>query len=117
MDRVGREESSISLALETTPMSIESTELSASSTLVDDKVFRINAKRLLLTYSQVPLKLTPQDLLSQLGTRLPIEKYLVGTEKHGHDGKHFHVLLITSEKQDIRNRNIFDVIQRVALLS
>lgn len=48
-------------------------------------------------------------MLEQLESRIPIDKYVIGTEKHNDGGKHFHVVLIASEKQDIRDPNAFDV--------
>ena len=91
------------------PKEFPSAELSIPQKKKGGKGFLVSAKRLMLTYVQVPGALTPQDLLEQLEKKLPIDKYIIGREKYDDGGKHFHVVVICSEKQDIQNPRFFDV--------
>jgi len=73
--------------------------------------FRISAKRLLLTYSQVDTKtgFTLNDALEQLQYKLGRFSYIISEEKHTDGGMHFHVLLIRSKKFDIRAQSSLDL--------
>ena len=84
------------------------------SALLREKItnnFRIHAKKLLLTYSQVCPQLTPQHILEQLTAKLNLSsfRYLIGKEKHQDAGIHYHVLLASPEKIQIRNPNNLDI--------
>lgn len=71
--------------------------------------FRIAAKKLLLTYSQVPLKLSPEEVIDQLDRRIPIDRYVIGIEYHEDGNKHFHVVLIAKTRQDLRSTRAFNI--------
>ena len=73
--------------------------------------FRIYAKKLLLTYSQVCPEITPQHILEQLREKLKFSNfsYLIGKEKHQDGGIHYHVLLSHFEKLQIRNPKDLDI--------
>ena len=84
------------------------------------KSFRLNAKKLFLTYSQIgdmPIELAIQQIISKLNSFNVVE-YLITREEHseglslsdGTDkGKHFHVFIETSKKVDIINPNRLDL--------
>ena len=74
-----------------------------------DKTFRISAKRLFLTFSQLPEDLTKQDIIEKLTAKLRFDFYLIGQEKHQDQAKHFHVLLEKNTKFDIRNYTDLDI--------
>ena len=71
--------------------------------------FRVSAKRLFLTYSQLPQKLTPDSVISQLQEKIEFTGYVLGVEHHKDGGKHFHVVLISERKLETRNPSIFDI--------
>ena len=75
------------------------------------KSFRISAKRLLLTYSQVGLHtgFTVNNVLEQLQFKLGNFSYVISQESHSDRGMHFHVLLIRSKKFDIRAPSSLDL--------
>lgn len=73
------------------------------------KSFRISAKRILLTYSQVNQQLTKQDLLNHILTKHKVERYIVAEEQHQDGGKHFHVLLESKTKFNIRHAQDLDI--------
>lgn len=73
------------------------------------KKFRVNAKRFFLTYSQVPSILTPESVLSQLEEKLDFSEYAIGEEYHADGGKHFHAVLVSERRQDIRSVAVFDL--------
>ena len=56
--------------------------------------FRINAKKFLVTYSQVPDNLYAAEAIDQLKRNIGVEKYVIYWEKHRDGGKHFHVILL-----------------------
>lgn len=74
------------------------------------KQFRLSAKKLFITYSQVHKDLTKQEILEQLQTKLAIKDYLISREYHKDDGIHFHVLLELIQRCNIRNPNVLDII-------
>jgi hypothetical protein len=76
-----------------------------------EKSFRISAKRLLLTYSQVGFHtgFTVNNLLEQLQFKLGNFSFVISQESHSDRGMHFHVLLIRSKKFDIRAQSSLDL--------
>lgn len=76
---------------------------------VKSKKFRLNAKKAFLTYSQVPLEATKEELLLTLQNKVSFAHYVVGRELHQDGGAHFHAVLISNKKFDIRNANMLDV--------
>lgn len=74
-----------------------------------EKPFRISARRLYLTYSQVPKEMSYEDLLESLNKVVVFKNYLVAKESHATEGFHFHVLLVANSKFDIRNENYLNV--------
>ncbi len=75
------------------------------------KAFRISAKKLYLTYSQVNQKMTSEYVISQLKANesLPRFDYLVSRELHQDGGVHFHALITSDTKFNIRSANILDL--------
>ena len=73
--------------------------------------FRIYAKKIFLTYSQVHPQLTHQHLLEQLKNKLNQTNlnYVIGKEIHQDGGIHYHAILTVSEKYQIRNPKQLDV--------
>ena len=70
----------------------------------DTKPFpRVNAKKFFLTYSQVPHSFPPESVYNQLREKVNFREYIIREELHKDGGKHFHVLLISTIKQGIRN--------------
>ena len=59
---------------------------------VFSRAFRVSAKKITLTYSQVPLGLSAQALLFNLEQRIPVEQCLIATEKHDDGGSTFPCL-------------------------
>lgn len=86
---------------------------SAEAPIPEPKVgvrgFRFAAKKVTLTYSQVPRELSPEYLLEKLKEQFGIEEYIIGTEEHKNGGKHYHVVLILGERLESRNPHVFDV--------
>ena len=74
------------------------------------KQFRIQAKRLFLTYSQIPNSLTKEEVLKQLELKFNIQGYLIAREFHEDNGVHIHVLIELRNRCDIRNYRILDLI-------
>jgi hypothetical protein len=76
-----------------------------------EKSFRIYAKKLYLTYSQVHKDMTSQDVISQLKAkeRLPSFDYLISRELHQNGGIHFHLLITSDRKFNIKNASILDI--------
>ena len=66
---------------------------------------RINAKRILLTYSQVNLQLTHHHLLEKLKSKLNTStfNYLIGKQKNQEGGINYHVILIHPDRFDIKD--------------
>lgn len=71
--------------------------------------FRINAKRFLLTYSQVPEGLVSQLVLEQLREKIEFEQHVIGQKEHADGGKHFHVILISKKRHDIGSCTTFNI--------
>ena len=71
--------------------------------------FRINAKKFLLTYSQVPENLSPEEVVNQLTKSTGMGKYVVSWERHKDGRKHFHVILLSDKKVDVRSTKRFNL--------
>jgi len=73
--------------------------------------FRISAKKLLLTYSQVNSEMTHTELLHQLQNKTNLHdfKYVICKEHHIDKETHFHVVLIHHEKFEIFSSNTLDI--------
>lgn len=73
--------------------------------------FRIYAKKLLLTYSQVNPEMTHEHLLEQLKHKLPFDdiQYVIAREQHQDGGIHYHVILAHFDKFQIRHSNQLDI--------
>lgn len=77
------------------------------------KNFRLNAKKVFLTYPQIgnnEIKLEQlNDVLEDLKMKLNIKNYLISLEKHKNDGKHLHILFILSKRCNFVNPNCLDI--------
>ncbi len=62
-----------------------------------------------LTYSQLPQRLTPESVIFQLQKQTGIKRYVIGDELHENGDRHFHVILISDRKVDIRSASKFDI--------
>lgn len=73
--------------------------------------FRISAKKLLLTYSQINPEITHKHILEQLKdkTNLHDFKYVISKEYHVDGGTHFHAILIHNEKFEIFTSDTLDI--------
>lgn len=77
--------------------------------------FRISARKLFLTYSQVPQAMTHQEVLESLKKVVDFGDYAIGREKHaisqteGQDQYHYHVLLTARTKFNIKNPTLLDL--------
>lgn len=77
----------------------------------DQKTFRVCARKLFLTYSQLNNDLSAKGLLKLL-RKNPLlwgSQYVIGKELHQEEGAHFHVILVSKTKLDIRNPEILDI--------
>ena len=76
-----------------------------------EKTFRISAKRIMLTYSQVNTEMSPEDVLEQLKNKPSLGRfnYLIAKELHDDGGVHFHVVLINYTKFSIRSETLLDL--------
>lgn len=72
---------------------------------------RISARRLFLTYSQVPEEMTHEDVLESLRKKLTFKNYVIAKERHVDGGAHFHVILIAKEhkKYEYKKPNLLDI--------
>jgi len=75
------------------------------------KSFRISAKKILLTYSQISKEtgFTKNNLLEQLQLKLGYFSYIISEEAHSDGGMHFHVLLIRDQKFNIKSHFLLDL--------
>lgn len=73
--------------------------------------FRISAKKIFLTYSKVDSNMSPSCLLQLLQNKFNHElfDYVVSKESHVDGTPHFHVILISNYKFEIRNKNFLDI--------
>jgi hypothetical protein len=75
-----------------------------------NNTFRIAAKRIYLTYSQVNKEMQSQDVLQALQSKkLFCFAYLISKEHHLDGGIHFHVLLEATRKFDIQQQDFLDI--------
>ena len=75
----------------------------------NEKSFRISAKRILLTYSQVNTEFSTNNVLEQLKYKLGRFSYIISKEAHSDGGTHFHVLLIHRRKFNVKNPYLLDL--------
>lgn len=75
----------------------------------DKKTFRIYARKILLTYSQVDPEYKLNDVLEQLEYKVGRFSYIISKEAHKDGGVHFHVLLIRTKKFNIKSPYFFDL--------
>lgn len=74
------------------------------------KIFRIAAKRIYLTYSQVNKKMGNIDVLQAFQIKkFFCFRYLISKEYHKDGGTHFHVLLESTRKFDIKLHDYLDI--------
>lgn len=74
------------------------------------KRFRLQAKRLFLTYSQCPL--AREDVLLRLGSLLlpnTIKAHLIARETHADGNTHLHVFLELTDRFETRDARFFDL--------
>ena len=76
---------------------------------MSNKRFRISAKNLFLTYSQVHEELTCEEVLCQLKLKVHVNHYLIAREHHKKEGVHIHVLLELHSKCDTRDSSYLDI--------
>lgn len=69
--------------------------------------FRLNSKKLFLTYPQS--KLSKQEVFDFHVAFKPLERILVAEEEHKDGGNHFHVYLIALARYDIKNPHALDI--------
>lgn len=77
----------------------------------ESKEFRLQAKNIFLTYSQIGDSITKQDFLNFLliDRGLILTNYIISYEKHNElEGKHCHILLSLEKKPNIRDKNYFN---------
>ena len=75
----------------------------------DQNSFRISAKRILLSYSQVDTKFTLNHVLEQLQRKVGRFSYVISKEQHKDGGIHFHALLIHRRKFNIKSPHTLDL--------
>lgn len=75
----------------------------------DKKTFRIYARKIFLTYSQVDPEYKLNDVLEQLEYKVGRFSYIISKEAHKDGGVHFHVLLIRTKKFNIMSPYFFDL--------
>jgi hypothetical protein len=75
------------------------------------KKFRISAKKIFLTYSQVNPEITHQHILQELQNKTDKDNlnYVISKEYHKNGGTHFHIVLIHDEKFEIFKPNTLDI--------
>ena len=74
--------------------------------------FRISAKRMFLTYSQVDPQITALHVLDELKSNPNLReefKYVIAKEHHKDGGTHFHAIIIQEEKVDIKKPDALDI--------
>lgn len=73
--------------------------------------FRISSKRLFLTYSRVNSKISAQKLLELLQEKPQLRgtHYVIAKEEHRRGGLHYHAIITTDKKFEIRNARVLDV--------
>jgi len=77
---------------------------------MDSKRFEYHAAQLFLTYSQVPLELSKEDLLEHLREVFPsMDVCWIGLELHRDGGHHFHAYLHFAPKLHARDSAVADI--------
>jgi len=71
--------------------------------------FRFQAKRVLLTYSQVSELMTKETVFFTLCERYPIALFSIGEEIHEYGGRHIHAVLEFKTKLNSRDVGLFDI--------
>ncbi len=99
----------ISEVIQPQEMTKDTNNVSVINQKTQEKPFRISARRIYLTYSQVPKEMFHEDLLESLNKVIVFKNYLVAKESHATEGFHFHVLLAANTKFDIRTQNHLNV--------
>lgn len=89
-----------------TPDTLKTTKTAKTT---NEKSFRISAKRILLTYSQVSTEFSTNNVLEQLQSKLGRFSYIISKEAHSDGGTHFHVLLIHRRKFNVKNPYLLDL--------
>lgn len=84
----------------------------ASTKAKDNKKgrFRISAKKLFLTYSQIPTEMTEHDAYIPLQQKLDIRNYLIAVEKHKDGGLHIHAVIVLRKKCNITSPKTLDLV-------
>lgn len=75
------------------------------------KKFRISARKIFLTYSQVNPIITAKQILEILKKKMNFYEveYLIGKEFHQDGGTHYHVILRKQNKFNITNQDFLDI--------
>ena len=73
------------------------------------KGFRISARKLFLTYSQVCEDITPDLMFDLLCEKITFKQYIIAKEKHQDQEIDFHVILVAFYKFDIRSEDALDI--------
>jgi len=73
-----------------------------------NKPFRLNAKKLYLTYSQIDKNITHGELLNIFNNLLNINEYLIALENHKDGGLHAHLYFILNKRCDFRSSKCLD---------
>lgn len=76
---------------------------------MNKKQFRIAAKNIFLTYSQVNPEITAEHILEQFKQQFYEFNYVIAKEFHEDGGTHFHVILISQTKFDIKRADKLDI--------
>lgn len=72
-------------------------------------MFRINARRVFLTYPRC--NITKETLLALLQRKFPISNYCISEENHADGGLHLHAAIEFKTRMDIRNQEAFNVLE------
>ena len=73
-----------------------------------DKPFRVSAKNIFLTYSDLSMDVTEDPLVELINTEVPDSQYVIGTEFHkSGSSKHFHVVIMSPTKLKKRSCDRF----------
>ena len=78
----------------------------------EEKPFRLAARRLFLTYPQMPEEMTKEDVLESLRKVVDFQSYVISREQHAQEGVHFHVILNARRKFDIKSSHLLDLIYK-----
>lgn len=88
-------------------------ELKDYEDLAPGKTFRVNARKLFLTYSSTPKSLSPKAVITRLEKKASIKHYLISQERHPQPTKkhpwHIHAFLEFWEKINIVDAKKYDL--------